>query len=71
MFDAAAAAPSALWRATPQQALCCTLAKAGGMAEWSMAVVLKTSRIGYDVVVISCRRAARADLQYPAIFLAF
>src|SRR4051812_20443139 len=30
-------------RATPEQAQCCTLAKAGGMAEWSMAVVLKTT----------------------------
>ena len=29
--------------------------KRGGMAEWSMAVVLKTCRIGYDVAVIFCR----------------
>jgi len=25
------------------------------MAEWLMAVVLKTGRIGYDVAFISCR----------------
>jgi hypothetical protein len=41
------------------------------MAEWSMAVVLKTSRIGYDVAVIFFVFAPRSDLQYSAIFLAF
>ena len=30
----------------------------GGMAEWSMAVVLKTGRIGYDIAVIFCRRCS-------------
>jgi hypothetical protein len=43
----------------------------GGMAEWSMAVVLKTGRIGYDIAVIFCRAAARSHLQYLANFLAF
>ena len=43
----------------------------GGMAEWSMAVVLKTSRIGYDIAVIFCRVVPRPDLQYLAIIAAF
>jgi hypothetical protein len=38
----------------------------GWMAEWSMAVVLKTGRIGYDVAVIFCRFVPRQDLQYLA-----
>ena len=43
----------------------------GGMAEWSMAVVLKTGRIGYDIAVIFCRVVPRPDLQYLAIIPAF
>src|SRR5262245_37368215 len=38
----------------------------GGMAEWSMAVVLKTSRIGYDVAVVFCRDVPAPHLQYQA-----
>ena len=36
-----------------------------------MAVVLKTSRIGYDIAVIFCRVVPRPDLQYLAIISAF
>jgi hypothetical protein len=41
------------------------------MAEWSMAVVLKTGRIGYYVAVIFCRVVARRDIRYLAIILPF
>jgi hypothetical protein len=47
-----------------------TQSQRGGMAEWSMAVVLKTSRIGYDMTGIVCRVATRSDLQYLAMILA-
>src|SRR5262252_9172036 len=39
----------------------------GGMAERSMAVVLKTGGIGYDVAVIFCRCVPAAHLQYQAM----
>jgi hypothetical protein len=41
----------------------------GGLAEWSMAVVLKTSRIGYDVAVIFCGVVPSSDPQHLAIIV--
>jgi hypothetical protein len=37
------------------------------MAERSMAVVLKTRRIGYDIAVMFCGVVPAPDLQYLAI----
>jgi hypothetical protein len=42
----------------------------GGMAEWSMAVVLKNGRIGYDIAVIFCRYwASKGSIARCAIVL--
>jgi len=43
----------------------------GGMAEWSMAVVLKTGQIAYDIAVIFCAVAPASGLQYLAIIASF
>jgi hypothetical protein len=39
------------------------------MAEWSMAVVLKTGRIGYDIAVIFCGVVPSSHLRNLAIIL--
>jgi hypothetical protein len=41
------------------------------MAEWSMAVVLKTRRIGYDAAVIFGRQVPGHNLQEQARIRAF
>jgi hypothetical protein len=40
------------------------------MAEWSMAVVLKTSRIGYDMAVILCPPLLARTFEVLAIIAA-